>query len=312
MALTLHPQIAAALAAMPAADAGPHARGDWRSLRRDTDAVIDVDFASAAPAPEVTSTDHEIPCQDGTMIAARWYRRREESPGSAVVYVHGGGMISGSVAGYDPVVRQYVQRTGVPFLSVEYRLAPEHAGETAARDVFAALRWLSGRADELDVDRRRVALMGDSAGGGIAAAAAILARDEGAELARQILIYPMLDDRTTVEDTHIAPWATWTYDMNYTGWHAMLGEAIGSDRVSPLIAPGRLDVFEDLAPAYIEVGTLDIFRDESIAYAQALLSAGVDAELHVHPGSPHGQEWMGSDDLAARCFADRERVVSAL
>jgi acetyl esterase/lipase len=101
--------------------------------------------------------------------------------------------------------------------------------------------------------------------------------------------------------------------MNYTGWHALLGDAIGTDGVSPAAAPARLTDFAGLAPAYIEVGTLDIFRDESIDYAKSLLRAAVDAELHVHPGAPHGHDWSAvSAPLADRWRADRIRAITAL
>jgi acetyl esterase/lipase len=121
----------------------------------------------------------------------------------------------------------------------------------------------------------------------------------------------MLDDRNTEPDPYVAPTATWSYGMNYTGWQALLGDAIGTDRVSPVAAPARLTDFTGLAPAYIEVGSLDIFRDESIDYAQRLLRAGVDAEFHLHLGSPHGHDWMGfNTPPGARWKADRLRVIT--
>ncbi|HEY6481127.1 MAG TPA: alpha/beta hydrolase [Streptosporangiaceae bacterium] len=317
MTLGLDPDIAVALAAAAeqAALAGAvlPERGDALALRAVTDAGLHLTFAQADPAPDVSCTTSAAIADDGAEIELRWYTRSGDRPGSAVAYIHGGGMICGSIGHYDPLVRQYVQWTGVPFLSVEYRLAPEHPGETPARDSFAGLRWLVDHAAELGVDPARIAVMGDSGGGGVGAGAAILARDAGVALARQILIYPMLDDRNTEPDPHIAPTATWSYDMNYTGWRALLGDAIGTDGVSPVAAPARLADFSRLAPAYIEVGTLDIFRDESISYAQRLLQAGVDAELHVHPGSPHGHDWLAlRGALAARWKADRIRVITFL
>jgi len=316
MALTLDPDLAAVLAqrARQAMEAGVvmPARGDALALRAMTDAGLELTYRQADPAPDVSCTGHEATAEDGTPIELRWYTKSGEQPGSAVVYIHGGGMICGSIGHYDPLVRQYVQWTGVPFLSVEYRLAPEYPGETPARDSFAGVRWLFDHAAGLGVDPARIAIMGDSGGGGVGAGAAILARDAGVTLASQILIFPMLDDRNTEPDPHLAPTATWTYDMNYTGWHALLGDAIGTKSVSPVAAPARLANFAGLAPAYIEVGALDIFRDESIEYAQALLRAGVDAELHVHPGAPHGHDWIGFNaPLADRWKADRIRVITA-
>lgn len=313
MALTLDPGIARVLEAQEAearASGGElPERGDWRTLRRLTDEAIESDFLVADEAPDVSFARYDVPVEGGS-IEVRWYSKRGSAPGSAIVYAHGGGMISGSLDNYDPLFRQYVQHGGVPFLAVGYRLAPEFTGETPARDVFAAVQWLTART-WLGIEPQRIALMGDSAGGGVAAGAAILARAAGVPLAAQILVYPMLDDRNVVPDPCIAPLSTWTYEMNYTGWHALLGDDLGSDRVSAVAAPARLQDFAGLPPTYIEVGTLDIFRDESIDYAQRLLLAGVDTELHVHVGSPHGHEWTGhATPLAARCWADRFRVIS--
>ena len=142
--------------------------------------------------------------------------------------------------------------------------------------------------DELRIDPARVAIMGDSAGGGLAAGVALLARDRGVALARQVLVYPMLDDRTTVPDPELAPFAAWSYDDNYTGWHALLGDAIGTDDVPPSAAPARADDLSGLPPTYIDVGDLDIFRDEDIEYARRIAATGTTVELHVHPGCPHG------------------------
>jgi acetyl esterase/lipase len=223
-------------------------------------------------------------------------------------------MIGGSLDLYDKVVSWYVSQTGVPLLSVGYRLAPEATSSTTlAEDVFTGLTWLASHASGLGVDPARIAVMGDSGGGGPAAAAAILARDRQVTLARQILIYPMLDDRTTTPGPIPREFLTWTYDNNFTGWHALLADETGTGQVSPIAAPGRLKDFTGLAPAYIEVGDLDIFRDEAIAYAGGLASAGVPIELHVHPGAPHGFERFVPDAaVARRAMADRARAIAAI
>lgn len=293
--------------------AGPPARGDVAALRELTDASLRTEFAAIPASPDVTSTYHSAEAPDGAAIELSWYTCEGSRPGPAVVYLHGGGMIAGSVALYDPLVREYVQTSGVPFLAVEYRLAPQGRGEQPARDALTGIRWLLDHATDLGVDRMRVAVMGDSAGGGVAAGAATLARDAGISLARQILIYPMLDDRTGEPDPDVAAAATWSHDMNDTGWRALLGDAIGTDAVSPIAAPGRLADARGLAPAYIEVGTLDLFRDESIRYAQTLLAGRVDVELHVHPGVPHGHDSIAPEaDVSRRCAADRLRVIRSL
>jgi acetyl esterase/lipase len=155
--------------------------------------------------------------------------------------------------------------------------------------------------------------MGDSGGGTPAAGAAILARDRGIAVARQILAYPMLDDRNQTPDPDRAAYLTWTYDNNYTAWSAVLGDQLGTDGVSPVAAPARLADYASLPPAYIDVGDLDIFRDEDIAYAQNLARAGVPVELHVHPGVPHGWERFAPNSSSARrAMAGRARAIASI
>jgi acetyl esterase/lipase len=217
---------------------------------------------------------------------------------------------------YDIVVRDYVAISGVPMLVVDYRVAPEHPHPTPVEDCYAALRWLAERAAALGVDPARLAVMGDSAGGGLAAGVSLLARDRrGPTLAQQLLIYPMLDDRTTTPDPQLAslPFLIWTYDDNVTGWAALLGDSAGTGAVSPYAAPARADDLTGLPDAYIDVGDLDIFRDEDVTYARRLADAGIPTELHVHPGCPHGFETLASGaDVSRRAIGDRIRRLRAL
>jgi acetyl esterase/lipase len=317
MTIALDPEIAAVLMARAEAAAAvvptlPE-RGDALGLRALVDGGLEQTFSALPDAPDVSETPYETTAEDGTTIELRWYRHSSPRSGPAVVYLHGGGLICGTLDLYDRLVRHYVQLTGVPFLAVGYRLAPEHAGSIPAEDAFAGVRWLCDHAEALGLDAARIALMGDSGGGGVGAGAAILARDAGVQLAKQILVYPMLDDRNTTPDPSLEPTATWTYDSNYTGWKALLGEDLGGPSVSPVAAPARLTDFRRLAPAYIEVGELDIFRDESMEYARRLLRAGVSCEFHVHPGAPHGHDWLNPHStLSRRVLADRIRVLTSL
>jgi acetyl esterase/lipase len=313
--LKLDPEIAAALVAMAQAAAGQTqpALDDIEALRDYTNAGLGAMFARLPDAPNVRTSSYSAAAADGGSIPLSWYWKDGALPGAAVIYVHGGGMICGSTSLYDRLVRYYVELSGVSFLSVGYRLAPEHRKTGLAKDIFTAISWLKAGAQRLGIDSDRIAIMGDSGGGGIAAAAAIMARNAGLTLSGQILIYPMLDDRNVVADPLLTPTATWSYEKNQAAWRAVLGEAFGGERVPHHLAPARLEHFAGLPPAYIEVGELDIFRDESIAFAQRLYAAGVSCELHVHPGAPHGHDWLSLDTaISRRVFAERARVLAAL
>jgi acetyl esterase/lipase len=164
------------------------------------------------------------------------------------------------------------------------------------------------------VDPARIAVMGDSAGGGLAAGVCLLARDRGGPpVAQQLLIYPMLDDRAQMPDPQLLPFLTWTYDDNVTGWAALLGDSAGTDAVSPYAAPARATDVSGLPDTYIDVGDLDIFRDEDITYAQRLADAGVPTELHLHPGCPHAFETLARKaDVSRRAISDRMRRLRTL
>jgi len=315
MAFALDPQVQAALAPMMAAmgDAAPPPVGDVAARRQITEAIM-AQTAAAQPTPaNVTITDYNAEATDGARIPLRWYAKDGTAPGAAVLYLHGGGMIMGSAASEGPVAR-YVANSGVPMLSVDYRRAPEHPHPNPVEDCYAGLHWLSAHAAQLGVDPTRIAVMGDSAGGGLAAALALLARDRGGPaLTRQILIYPMLDDRNTIPDPAIAPFALWSYDDNSTGWGALLGDAIGGPDVPAYAAPARATDLTGLPAAYIEVGQVDIFRDEDLAYAQRLCRAGVEVEFHLRPGVPHAFETFAYDTgVARRASADRIRILRSL
>jgi acetyl esterase/lipase len=317
MKYELDPELAPAVADIVAKAAGAPApvRGDWQAVRTASSAGLAYMASITPPSTGVSNTSVMTPTADGEdEIELRWCTKAGAATGSAVVYTHGDGMIGGSLDLYDEVISWYVAQTGVPFLSIGLRLAPEATGSTSlAEDVFSGLMWLVHHADELGVNPSRIAVMGDSGGGGPTAGAAILARDRGVPLAKQILVYPMLDDRNTTPGPIPPELLTWTYDNNYTGWVTLLGDELGTDSVSPIAAPGRLTDFAGLAPAYIDVGDLDIFRDESIAYAGGLARGGITVELHVHPGAPHGFErFVPDSDVAQRAMIDRVRAIATI
>ena len=283
--------------------------GDWRALR---DAIAEAYAADAVVAPpvprDVAMEDLTIATDDGWSMRARWYTRGHDGPGAAVVYTHGGGMVAGSLDDYEQMVATYVSKTGVPFLSVDYRLSPETKGARPAEDVLDAVRWLIAHATARGVEPERVSLMGDSAGGGVATSAAILARDRDVAVATLILVFPMLDDRVTTASPAIESFLTWTAEMNSIAWAARV-----DGTVTPATSPARLEDYRGMPPTYIEVGDLDLFRNECIAFAARLVEADVPLELHVHPSVPHGYDTMAPEsDVARRAMADRLRVLAAL
>jgi acetyl esterase/lipase len=275
-------------------------RGDWAALRAWGDMGLSGLAAANPPDPQVHVQRFVTSSLDGADIEMRWYSRADSSPGSAFVYVHGGGMIMGCLDHYDGVVSRYVAATGVPMLAPEYRLAPDYPHPAPVEDCYAALRWLLDHADELGVDRSRVGVIGDSAGGGLAAGVALLARDRAVPLACQLLVYPMLDDRNVVPDEALVPWATWTYDNNWTGWSALLNGDPGGREVHHSAAPARAASLQGAAPAHIDVGELDIFRDECIEYARRLRADGVAVGLHVFRGAPHGFDRIAPNATCTR------------
>lgn len=316
----MDPEVLAELAPLRAAAAGsePPSVGDVAARRANSRRTLADLMATRAAVAGADVSRHTLDTDDGASLTLSWYQPASaQQPGSAVLYLHGGGMIFGMAelgALYDWFARRYVAESGVPLLLVDYRTAPEFPHPAPVNDCFAALLWLAEHAKELGVDPTRVAVMGDSAGGGLAAAVCLLARDRGGPaVAQQLLVYPMLDDRTVLPDPSLAPFATWTYDDNITGWQALLGESFGTDSVSAYAAPARATNLSLLPPTYIDVGDIDILRDEAIAYAQRLAEAGVATELHVHPGCPHAFDAMApTATVSQRVIADRARRLRAL
>lgn len=223
-------------------------------------------IGSLVPAvTDVDTKDFYAKADDGTDILCRWFTKANSTPpGSAVVYAHGGGMILADIGAYDPLIKRYVSRTGVPFLAVDFRNAPEHPAPTQVTDTYAGLKYLHEHASELGVDPKRIAIAGDSGGGGITASLAHYVKEKGGPaVCKQILILPMLDDRTDSVDPGLAPYILWSVDDNMTGWNAVLGEKRGKEGVPPTHAAGRMTVADakGLPPAYAEVGCTFPLRD---------------------------------------------------
>ena len=215
----------------------------------------------------------------------------------ALLHIHGGGYILGSPEINDGLNRTTVLEQGCIVVSVDYRLAPETAWPGALEDCYAALLWLHGHAEELNVDTARIAVAGESAGGGHAAAVALFARDRHREdpgapsFCFQLLDCPMLDDRSGTAHPDPHPYTgefVWTPERNHFGWSAMLGMEAGTETVPGEAVPARRKDLSDLPPTFIALGALDLFLEECLEYARRLTREGVPVELHVIPGAYHG------------------------
>lgn len=223
----------------------------------------------------------------------------------AVLHMHGGGFIVGSAATSAADCQRLALDFDCVVVSVDYRLAPETRFPGALEDNYAALKWLHAKADELGVDRERIALKGESAGAGHAAMLAIAARDRGEfPICCQILNYPMLDDRTgstRQPAAHIGTYV-WTRDRNRYGWSSFLGFPAGSATPPAGAAPARVADLAGLPPTFIGVGALDLFVDEDIDYARRLVDAAVPTELLVIPGAFHGFDGVAPQAQISREF----------
>lgn len=221
------------------------------------------------------------------------------APGPALLWIHGGGYIIGSPAQDHAQSRRFAARLGVTVAAVQYRLAPRHPYPAALEDCYTALTWLAGLPA---VDPARVAIGGASAGGGLAAALAILAHDRSEiPLAAQLLVYPMLDDRSVGAEFDNPGHRLWTQESNRIGWSAYLG---GAD---PEVAvPARRQDLSGLPPAWIGVGTLDLFHDEDLAYAARLREAGVPCDVEVVEGAFHGFDGLAPKTAVSRDFFDSQ------
>ena len=249
-----------------------------------------------------TLTDRRVPSGVEPLtlssgLRVRLYRpRTTTAPGPALLWIHGGGYVIGSAAQDDHRCRGFARVLDATIASVEYRLAPQNPYPAGLDDCYEALTWLAGLPA---VDPGRVAVGGASAGGGLAAALALLARDRAEiPVAGQLLVYPMLDDRSVGTDLDDPGHRLWTQECNRFGWSAYLGAA------DPEVAvPARRRDLEGLPPAWIGVGTLDLFHDEDLAYAARLREAGVPCEVEVVEGAFHGFDAIAAKTAVSQQFS---------
>jgi acetyl esterase/lipase len=229
------------------------------------------------------------------------------------LHMHGGGFVAGRLTQNPAIQQRFAMETKCMLVSVDYRLAPETRFPGALEDNYAALRWLHLNADALGIDRNRIAVGGDSAGGGHAAMLAIAARDRGEfSIAFQLLVYPMLDDRTgaTVPVPNHIGKLGWNIESNRFGWASLLGQAPGLPTVPPGSVPARVSNLAGLPPTFIAVGGLDLFAAEDIAFAHRLNAAGTPVGLLVVPGAFHGFQNLAPEARVSRKF--NAELVGAL
>lgn len=252
------------------------------------------------PAPEPVAPEglglesFQVPSADGSQITVWRIWRKDPAPSgptAAVLHVHAGGIILTAATNWLPKLYPLVAATGATFFSVDYRLAPEHRYPAAIEDVWAGLMHVETNAAKYNIDASRIGAMGESAGGGLVAALTIMARQRGklGLIKRQILAYPMLDDRTTGE-LGGREGSIWGSEDHITAWTAYLGDKAFGDDVPDTAAPARVADVTGLPPLFIDVGQVDYFAKEDIKYAQRFVEAGIETQFHLYPGLPHGYD----------------------
>ncbi len=291
----LDPEVAAAIERIPFDDLNAEVLATVRQF-----AVMQFPLSDA-----VERTEHVVPGDPD--VAVRVHRTRGADGVLPCVYsMHGGGYVIGSYDMDDPFFDALCPKLGFVGVSVEYRLAPDTPYPGPLEDCYRGLRWTYEHAQELGIDPSRIGVMGVSAGGGLAASLALLARDRGeVPIAFQLLDQPMLDDRRRTVSSQQDGLAVWSRNSNTFGWQSYLGDLYGRDNVPYTAAPARATDLSGLPPALITVGAVDGFRDEDVDYAVRLNQAGVPAELHVYPGGCHGFNLMAPDaPVAQQCRRD--------
>ena len=301
---------------------------DVFQMREQIHSTMKIFMDMVPPVPDVQQSE-PIPFTsfDGTTQHITRFGSKDDStttvPSPAIVYIHGGGFIANSVSIFSPRIAQLAHGTGLPVYALSFRLSPEYTASTILEDVLAGLRHVAARAE---VDERRVVLVGDSSGGGQALGAVLMARDRGYlekefRLARVVLVMPALDHKTRLEEgSEKARFLTWTSPSNEMVWNAYLwghdGKSghnleggVDSD-IAVYASPSLAKDLTGLPPTFIEVGNLDLFYEEDMEMARSMMRDGVDVELHVWPGVPHGFDGgAGTSSLARRSMEVRFQAI---
>jgi acetyl esterase len=306
MPYAFDPELSAALAMLPALDIN-----DLAGSRIEGSRLI-----AEMSMPDTTGVqveDRRVPGPEGSPdVTLRIYRPDRVTAPAAIYNVHGGGFILGDLEIDHVRNLELARELGVVVISVDYRLAPETPFPGPLEDVYAGLLWVAKHADDLAIDPQRIAIHGLSAGGGLCAGLTLLARDRGGpHIAFQFLAVPELDDRlATVSMNAYTDTPLWNRPNAVVSWDCYLGAGVaGSEDVSEYAAPARATDLTGLPPAYVSVMHFDPLRDEGIAYALALLAAGVTTELHLFPGTFHGSCLVAYAEISQRELAEEVAVL---
>lgn len=312
------PELRPALAKLPALD---NSRRAVRLLGRLGPRLLRVD-----PVEGVSVRWVRARTADGERVRLRLYEPTRAAgravSGPALLWIHGGGLVIGSAQQDDRLCLGTASALGIPIVSVEYRLAPEHPFPAALDDAMSGWRWLQENAAELGVDRARVAIGGESAGAGIAAGLVQRLHDEAMshhgkprpiEPIAQWLFAPMLDDRTAARtDLDAIDHPVWNNVANRFGWGSYLGHAPGAEETRPYAVPARRESLTGLPPTWLYAGDIELFHDEIVAYAERLRSDGVDVVWEIVPGAAHGFEnWAHSTELSRGLVGRAQQWLAA-
>jgi len=295
---TVNPELRRFARPMLAWRTGPPLPENYRNVRRQS-------AVPPPPLPGIPVAKHTIPVSARVPAVTIYVINAGGKDRPAILHTHGGGFVMGSAASEIPGKQTMARELDCVVVTVEYTLAPEATYAVSTAQNYAALKWLHANAASLGVDRARIAVMGESAGGGLAAMLAIAARDRGeVPVMFQCLVYPMLDDRTG--STRMPPWPigqlAWDAPANRFGWRSFLGRAPGTAGVPAAAVPARTASLRGLPPAFIGVGSIDLFVDEDIAYAKRLIDAGIPTELTIVPGAFHGFDGAGASTSIGKEF----------
>ena len=281
------PELAAALDQFPSLELTAETVTQIRAMQEEMRSRT---TASQPAFPDIAVSERFVPGPEGAPQVRVLIYLPTPTPAAvpALLWMHGGGYVIGSADWDDLVLKSIVSTVERAAVSVDYRLAPETPHPGPVEDCYAALRWVFTHAGELGIDPTRIAIGGAGAGGGLAAGLALLTRDRGeVPLVFQLLVYPMLDDRTVMmAEPHLSTGEfVWTPIENRFGWRALLGEEPGGPAVSPYAAAARAKHLEGLPPTFIDVGALDLFVEEDLEYARRLIYARVPTEFHISAGA---------------------------